>query len=73
MLDLPQLTGKQRQFVQILQQQSVVESLRSLCSSPRFRLQLHQGLSAQWHPGWLCAVAGAFQRSLGTHPKGANP
>jgi phenylalanyl-tRNA synthetase alpha chain len=43
MLDLPQLTGKQRQFVQLLQQQSVVESLRSLCSLHDFDFNFIKG------------------------------
>jgi phenylalanyl-tRNA synthetase alpha chain len=43
MLDLPQLTGKQRQFVQILQQQPVVESLRSLCVHHSFDFNFIRG------------------------------
>ncbi|MEB3314297.1 MAG: phenylalanyl--tRNA ligase subunit alpha, partial [Cyanobacteriota bacterium] len=43
MLDLQQLTGKQRQFVQLLQRQAVVDSLRSLCQQHQFDLNFING------------------------------
>jgi phenylalanyl-tRNA synthetase alpha chain len=43
MLDLQQLTGKQRQFVQLLQGQTVVDSLRSLCQQHRFDINFING------------------------------
>jgi phenylalanyl-tRNA synthetase alpha chain len=43
MLDLPQLTGKQRQFLLILQQQNTVESLRSLCTHHSFDFNFIKG------------------------------
>jgi phenylalanyl-tRNA synthetase alpha chain len=43
MLDLPQLTGKQRQFLLILQQQQTVESLRSLCTHHNFDFNFIKG------------------------------
>ncbi|NJL47291.1 MAG: phenylalanyl--tRNA ligase subunit alpha, partial [Leptolyngbyaceae cyanobacterium SM2_5_2] len=43
MLDLPQLTGKQRQFVQLLQKQQRVESLRSLCIQHGFDINFING------------------------------
>lgn len=43
MLDLPQLTGKQRQFLQLLQQQQQVESLRSLCAEHGFDVNFING------------------------------
>ena len=43
MLDLSQLTGKQQQFIQILQQQSQVDSLRSLCEQHQFDFNFIKG------------------------------
>lgn len=43
MLDLSQLTGKQRQFTQLLQQQPQVESLRSLCIQQGFDFNFIKG------------------------------
>jgi phenylalanyl-tRNA synthetase alpha chain len=49
MLDLPQLTGKQRQFLLLLQQQQQVESLRSLCT--------HHGFDFNFINGFLLSGA----------------
>jgi len=43
MLDLLQLTGKQRQFVQLLQQQQRVESLRLFCAQHGFDINFING------------------------------
>jgi phenylalanyl-tRNA synthetase alpha chain len=43
MLDLLQLTGKQRQFVHLLQRQQRVESLRSLCTHHGFDINFING------------------------------
>ncbi len=43
MLDLLQLTGKQRQFVELLQQHHRVESLRSLCTHHGFDINFING------------------------------
>ncbi|PSN13119.1 phenylalanine--tRNA ligase subunit alpha [filamentous cyanobacterium CCT1] len=43
MLDLLQLSGKQRQFVELLQQQQTVESLRSLCAQAGFDVNFING------------------------------
>ncbi|PZU99168.1 MAG: phenylalanine--tRNA ligase subunit alpha [Leptolyngbya sp.] len=43
MLDLLQLTGKQRQFIELLQRQHVVESLRSLCAQAGFDFNFING------------------------------
>ncbi|MBD2232160.1 phenylalanine--tRNA ligase subunit alpha [Phormidium tenue] len=43
MLDLLQLTGKQRQFIELLQRQHVVESLRSLCVQAGFDFNFING------------------------------
>ena len=43
MLDLPQLTGKQRQFLLFLQQQETVESLRSRCVDHGFDFNFIKG------------------------------
>jgi len=43
MLDLPQLTGKQRQFIQLLQQQPTVDSLRSHCARHGFDFNFING------------------------------
>ncbi|TVP68115.1 MAG: phenylalanyl--tRNA ligase subunit alpha, partial [Nodularia sp. (in: Bacteria)] len=43
MLDLLQLTGKQRQFVALLQGQQRVESLRSLCAQAGFDFNFING------------------------------
>jgi phenylalanyl-tRNA synthetase alpha chain len=43
MLDLLQLSGKQRQFVDLLQQQQRVESLRSLCTQAGFDINFING------------------------------
>lgn len=43
MLDLPQLTGKQRQFLLLLQQQETVESLRSHCTHHGFDFNFIKG------------------------------
>ncbi|HSM82496.1 MAG TPA: phenylalanine--tRNA ligase subunit alpha [Nodosilinea sp.] len=43
MLDLLQLTGKQRQFVESLQRQQRVESLRSHCAQARFDINFING------------------------------
>ncbi|MGB3203020.1 MAG: phenylalanine--tRNA ligase subunit alpha [Nodosilinea sp.] len=43
MLDLLQLSGKQRQFVELLQQQQTVNSLRSLCAQAGFDINFING------------------------------
>jgi phenylalanyl-tRNA synthetase alpha chain len=43
MLDVPQLTGKQRQFLLLLQQQDSVESLRSHCALHGFDFNFIKG------------------------------
>ena len=43
MLDLLQFTGKQRQFVELLQRQQRVESLRSLCAQAGFDINFING------------------------------
>ena len=43
MIDLQQLTGKQRYFVQTLQRQPVVASLRSLCAEHHFDFNFING------------------------------
>ncbi|PSR17153.1 phenylalanine--tRNA ligase subunit alpha [filamentous cyanobacterium CCP3] len=43
MLDLRQLSGKQRQFVELLQQRQTVESLRSLCAQAGFDINFING------------------------------
>ncbi|MBE9157281.1 phenylalanine--tRNA ligase subunit alpha [Nodosilinea sp. LEGE 06152] len=43
MLDLRQLSGKQRQFVELLQQQQTVASLRSLCAQAGFDINFING------------------------------
>ncbi len=70
MLDLQQLTGKQRQFVQLLQGQTVVDSLRSLCQQHQFDINFIKGflgsgalegyLLWQEHPqeGWVLTSKG---------------
>ncbi len=70
MLDLQQLTGKQRQFVQLLQGQTVVDSLRSLCQQYQFDINFIKGflgsgalegyLLWQEHPqeGWVLTSKG---------------
>ncbi|MEO0826393.1 MAG: phenylalanine--tRNA ligase subunit alpha [Cyanobacteria bacterium J06642_9] len=43
MLELTQLTGKQQQFIQLLQQQPQVNSLRSLCHQHKFDFNFIKG------------------------------
>jgi phenylalanyl-tRNA synthetase alpha chain len=43
MLDLLQLTGKQRQFVALLQSHKTVDSLRSLCAQANFDVNFING------------------------------
>lgn len=54
MLDLPQLTGKQRQFLLLLKQQETVESLRSYCA--------HHGFDFNFIKGFL--LSGALEDYL---------
>ncbi|MEM6427335.1 MAG: phenylalanine--tRNA ligase subunit alpha, partial [Cyanobacteria bacterium P01_D01_bin.128] len=43
MLDLAQLTGKQQRFIQLLQQQQQINSLRSLCAQAKFDFNFIKG------------------------------
>ena len=52
MLDLPQLTGKQRQFLLVLQHQETIESLRSHCA--------HHGFDFNFIKGFL--LSGALEK-----------
>ncbi|MGF1566488.1 MAG: phenylalanine--tRNA ligase subunit alpha [Nodosilinea sp.] len=72
MLDLPQLTGKQRRFIQLLQQRQTVASLRSLCARHRFDFNFINGFLLS---GSLSGYVQWYEQAVETWvltPKGAD-